>query len=196
MKRNDLIKNASVVTISVFLIAIGVYASTTISTNITTGGNLTTGGNATTSGYFIVGTTNPTWDLSAGDVLIGGRALIGNAATSTNYFATGAPTINSLGGLASGDTAIGGALEVDSDAFFNGTTMDFGTTTATTTNGLFVHPGTNAATTTVSIGQTADTGIGAVAGCLELVANADNPVIYHCYISGATLACATGRCTD
>lgn len=173
--------NAAVVFVAVFFVTVSVYAATTISADIDTGA---------------ITATSVT---STGNVA-GATGTFSNAATSTNYFIAGDPVINSLGLLTGGDTAIGGALEVDGSVYLNGSTIDFGTSTATTTAGLFVHPGTGAsiATTTVSIGQTSDTGQPVVAGCLELVRSADNPLIYHCYIddAGTGLVCAAGRCTD
>jgi hypothetical protein len=191
------------VVISTLLIMGAVYASTSIGENVSVGTNLTAGGtfvasgNATTSGYLVVGTTNPTKDLGAGDL------LIGDSATSTNYFVIGAPTanyINYSGGdlIAQGDVEvdsnvfIGGYASTTGDLFVSGGTFDLTTTTATTTIGAFVRS-SSIATTTLSVGDTqSDISV----GCIEMVTSGGAYARAIIDPVSLTFNIKVGRCKD
>src|SRR3989338_5115689 len=94
---------------------------------------LAIGGNATSSGFLIVGTTNPSNDMAAGDLLLGGSATvtgdlvisggdlnkngtalaIGGNATSSGFLVVG--TTNPLNNMSAGDLLIGNMATVTED---------------------------------------------------------------------------------
>ena len=118
------------------------------------------------------------------------HGLTSQSATTTYLSVTSDATVT-------GNTTVGGYASTSGDLIVRGGTMFSGTTTPTTTMGIFSQ--SNAvATSTLSAGRTvsAEAATG-VAGCLEMVREA---AYYHCYIAdtGGTLTfvCQVGRCSD
>jgi len=135
------------VLISVFLVAVFVYAATTIGANINTGGTLTVTGlttlssatstSATTTAYLYVGVdiTEPSgWNFSGGDLIVSDDAFINSqATTSASLWVGSGGTANKID-LSGGDLYVQDGVEIDGTLFGDRAT----TTSATTTNYLYV----------------------------------------------------------
>ena len=164
IKSHRLLTGLLSILISVFLVSIVAYASTTIGTNINTGGTLDVTGlatfdhatttSATTTAYLYVGEdiTEPAgWDFSGGDLIVSGLAYFHTKATTTTAFAVGAGTIDHLD-MAGGDLYVLDDVEIDglatsTEGFYSMGTLQIGGDglirgKATTTTAFAVGAGT------------------------------------------------------
>ena len=132
MRIKNFFTNVAIVVFSVLLIAVVGYATTTISSNISTGGTLSVTGNATTSANLVVGTTD--WAAPTSTLSVVGNAIFHARATTSDFL-----WIGTAGNPLSINYS-GGDLYVENDAEIDGLLyLDRATSTsATTTNYLFV----------------------------------------------------------
>lgn len=228
IKKHDL--SVVFVTITAFLFVVGgVFAATTIGTNINTGGTLDVTGvstfsratstSATTTAYFYAG---PTFTLPdsfdytggdaaiAGELAVGGNVTMGAEASTTDFFVIGNSVANDddflyfdIGRNESlswdddpGEFDLTDDLHITGSASTTGTFISTGrmavaTTSATTTNELFISAPAGNTTTTLSI--SADTGTRGA--CIELW---QELTAYRIYVDGAGtgLVVEAGRCKD
>src|SRR3989338_5161246 len=178
------------------------------------------GGQATTSVSLWIGSgvaaNNP--NMAGGDLYVQNDAEIdgtlyysaatGTSATSTAYTMIGVtPSTFDAFNYAGGDLYVQGVAEIDSnvdiggyasttgDVIVSGGTFSLGTTTATTTAGLFVGATGVTGTTTISVGVHDATS--QASGCLEMSRIDDGTAAwYSCYVNtaGNGIICQTGRC--
>ena len=159
----DLNKNAAALTVG---------GAVSLASTLTVTGKSTLTGNATSSGFLVVGTTSPTNNMAAGDLLLGG-----NATTTGDLVITGGDlnkdgTGLTIGGNASttGDLVIvGGDLNKDGTALTIGSAVTLSKTTATglTLSGTNSTAGialTGTQTIGVSVANTVTTGINFAGG--------------------------------
>ena len=180
-----------------------------------------TGTSATSTAYTMIGVTPSTFDAfnyAGGDLYVQGVAEIdgtlyysaatGTSATSTAYTMIGVtPSTFDAFNYAGGDLYVQGVAEIDSnvdiggyasttgDVIVSGGTFSLGTTTATTTAGLFVGATGVTGTTTISVGVHDATS--QASGCLEMSRIDDGTAAwYSCYVNtaGNGIICQTGRC--
>ncbi|MFA6255338.1 MAG: tail fiber domain-containing protein [Patescibacteria group bacterium] len=97
------------------------YAIYTNTGNVRFGDDLLVVGNATTSGYLVVGTTNPTTNLGAGDLLVGRNATTTNhfEADSTFYVKEGQVGIATSTPWATYELAVNGEAIITGDTLIN-----------------------------------------------------------------------------
>jgi len=183
--------------------------------------SVATGTSATSTAYTMIGVTPSTFaafDYAGGDLYVQGVAEIdgtlyysaatGTSATSTAYTMIGVtPSTFDAFNYAGGDLYVQGVAEIDSnvdiggyasttgDVIVSGGTFSLGTTTATTTAGLFVGATGVTGTTTISVGVHDATS--QASGCLEMSRIDDGTAAwYSCYVNtaGNGIICQTGRC--
>src|SRR3989344_883601 len=183
--------------------------------------SVATGTSATSTAYTMIGVTPSTFaafDYAGGDLYVQGVAEIdgtlyysaatGTSATSTAYTMIGVtPSTFDAFNYAGGDLYVQGVAEIDSnvdiggyasttgDVIVSGGTFSLGTTTATTTAGLFVGATGVTGTTTISVGVHDATS--QASGCLEMSRIDDGTAAwYSCYANtaGNGIICQTGRC--
>src|SRR3989338_5359698 len=173
---------------------------------------------ATTTAYLYIGPdiTEPTagWDFSYGDLIVSDDAFFNSqATTSVSFWVGSGGTPNNLS-MSGGDLYVQDDLEVDGGAWIdsatttdslkiggyasttgdlivNGDTIYNGTTTATTTIGLFSDAHNNS-TSTVSVGKISGNQGDLVTGCIEMVNSAGT--YSRAILDGAAWNVSIGRC--
>ncbi len=177
--------------------------------------------NATTTGYLYIGqdiTEPPGWDFGLGDLIATDDAFINGQATTSASLWVGSGTASGLNldmsndlyvkddvqigsslwfdqGTTTDSLKIGGYASTTGDLIVGGGTFDLTTSTATTTNGLFIRTrgNTTATTTGLSIGSTEGD---KVIGCIELVRPDGDYVKLYVGTGATTLSVSVGRCKD